>query len=355
MKTMRKKSWILLMLFIVASYGSGCTGAPKPVMTKETAVHENLEDESNILVLPELSAVELDGKPLKVVATTSMIGDVVAQVGGQAIDLTILMGAGQDPHSYKPGAQELTAVADADVIFVNGWDLEESLARDLVDIGGGTPIVPISAKIVPLTFGENEHDHEIDGAVHEEPADEQVQRAADPHVWFSIQNVEQWTQNATRVLGDLDPANTEIYKSNAAAYYAELTALEAYANEQLGQIPEENRFLVTNHDSLSYFAHEYGFELIGNVIPGTSTLAEPSASDLADLIGEMKKHDLCTIFTETSVSDTLAQTVASEIDNCDDVHVIKLYTGSVGPIGSGADSYIGMFRANVDAVVEGLR
>ena len=112
---------------------------------------------------------------------------------------------------------------------------------------------------------------------------------------------------------------------------------------------------MTNHDAFGYFAQEYGFTVLGTVIPSISTLAEPSASDLAELITEMGEHGVCTIFTETTVSDALAQTVAAELDGCDNVQVLKLYTGALGPAGSGADSYIGLFRANIDAIVAGLR
>ena len=106
------------------------------------------------LALPALSAVQLDGRPLRVVATTGIIGDVVGRVGGDAIELTTLMGPGQDPHSYQPAAADLTAAANADVIFINGWDLEEGLVADLASIAQDAVIVPISAGIVPLPFGD---------------------------------------------------------------------------------------------------------------------------------------------------------------------------------------------------------
>lgn len=316
------------------------------------------EAEAEMLMLPELNAAELDGAPLRVIATTSIIGDVVAQVGGETIDLTVLMEPGQDPHSYEPAAQDLTAVANAHIIFINGWDLEEGLADDLENIGEDALVVPISANIAPLAFGEDEHAHEDEE--HEEDEHEEGDEhghdhsGADPHVWFDIHNVEQWAENVEHVLSDLDPANAATYEANAAAYTEALEELEAYTTSQLDSIPEDNRFLVTNHDSFSYFANAYGFTVLGTVIPSASTVAEPSASDLAELIMEMEEHNVCTIFTETTVNDALAQTVAAELDGCDTVQVLQLYTGAVGPEGSGEDSYIGMFRANVDAIVSGL-
>ena len=133
------------------------------------------------------------------------------------------------------------------------------------------------------------------------------------------------------MLSDLDPANAATFEINATAYQAELEALEAYAEGQMADVPAERRFLVTNHDSLGYLARDYDLTVLGTVLPAASTVAEPSASDLAALIGEMKEHGVCTLFAETTVSDKLAQTVAAELDACDQVAVQKLYTGAVGP------------------------
>ncbi len=331
----------------------GCSGE-KPA--EETAVlsttneadHDH-ETEAEMLSLPTLAAADLNGEPLQVVASTSIIGDVVAQVGGDAITLTTLMAAGQDPHSYQPGAQELTAVAQANVIFVNGWNLEESLVHDLETIGEDVPVVAISANIEPLILGEDNHDAEL------EAEEEHDHGGADPHVWFDIQNVVQWTENLSQVLAALDPANASTYQENAAAYTAKLAALESDVKAQLATLPPENRVLVTNHDSFGYFASAYDFEILGTVVPGNSTIAEPSATDLTALIGLMAEHGLCTIFTETTVSDNLSQTVAAELNNCDEVQVVPLYTGAVGPAGSGAESYIDMFGTNVEAIVTGLK
>ncbi|MCP4359850.1 MAG: zinc ABC transporter substrate-binding protein [Chloroflexi bacterium] len=314
----------------------GCSVTKRP---QETAV----SPQTGMLLLPELEAIELDGKPLEVVATTSIIGNVVSQVGGDSIQLTTLIGAGQDPHSYEPGAQELTTVTDAHIIFVNGWDLEETLIQNIDNIGEEVPLIPVSANIAPLELGNTIHE------------DEHAQGTADPHTWLTVQNVKQWVQNIEHTLSNLDPANAETYKNNAAVYLSELDALETYTQTQLADIPTERRFLVTNHDALGYFVHEYGFELLGTIIPGSSTLAEPSASDLAQLIQKMTTHNICTIFTETAVSNKMAQTVAAELDSCDQIQILTLHTGTLGSPGSGVDSYIGMFRANVDTVVQGLK
>lgn len=357
---------VLLAAALLLSVAGGCRPAPaatQPLPAEDHPSehshegeheHEEHSDEVEMLTLPPLQPAALDGGRLRVVATTSIIGDVVGQVGGEAIALTVLMGPGMDPHSYQPSAQDLTLVEEAHVVFVNGWNLEEGLARDLEKVAGGV-VAPVSAGISPLLFDEHAEEHAEPEEEEEEGEEAHKHAGADPHVWFSIHNVEKWVENIEHVLSALDPAHAQTYAANAEAYLQELEALKADVAAQLEQIPPEKRVLVTNHDSFSYFAHEYGFEILGTVIPASSTLAEPSAADLSDLIQRMQEHGVCAIFTETTVSDSLAQTIAAELRGCAEVKVIPLYTGALGPPGSGADSYLGMFRANIAAIVAGLR
>ncbi len=288
---------------------------------------------------PGASRTPEPGGRLRVAATTSVIGDVVGRVGGEAIALTTLMAPGQDPHSYEPSTTDLTSVAQADVLFVNGWDLEEGLARDLANIVGRQRLVELSQGIEPIAAAEGQgHEH----------------GGADPHVWLDPANVRQWVQTIAGALSDLDPANAAIYQQNAAAYDQQLAALEAYMQETLAPMAPERRKLVTNHDSLAYFARRFQFEVIGTVLPGASTLAEPSAQELVRLVETMRAENVCAIFAETTANVRLAETVAAELSGCDTVHVVQLYTGALGPAGSAADSYVGMMRANVEAIAVAL-
>lgn len=309
--------------------------------------HEG-EGEGKALSLPELSAVTLDGRPLQVVVTSSLMGDIVATVGGGNIELTALAGPGQDPHSYIATPRDLVALASADVIFVNGWDLEEGLARDVETIAADNdiPVVPISANIMPLEFGDSDHE--------EEEEDEHGHGASDPHVWFAVHNVEQWVENTAVVLSTLDPASAATFEANAAEMIEALEVLEDELDTLIDQIPADRRKIVTNHDSLGYFAHEYDFEVVGTVIPSVSTLAEPSARDLAGLIGAMREENICVIMTETTVSDQLANTVVAELNNCDSVEVVQLFTGALGGPGSGAENYLDFMRTNVSRIVAAL-
>ncbi len=292
--------------------------------------------------------MELDGRPLQVVATTSIIGDVVAQVGGDQIELLTLIDPGQDPHSYEPSAGDLTAVSKSDVIFVNGWNLEEGLGDDLSTISDNTPMVPVNAKVIPLEFkGKDDIQHE------EIVSKEHGQ--IDPHTWFAVSNVRQWAENITIVLSELDPVNADRYEENRQMYDRDLMELDADLRRQIENIPKEERILITNHESFGYLADEYGFKVMGTVMPSSSTLAEPSARDLAALATLMEEEGICTIYTETTVSESMPLILAQELRNCGQVKIISLYTGSIGLSGSGADSYRGMMESNISAIVEGLK
>ena len=179
--------------------------------------------------------------------------------------------------------------------------------------------------------------------------------AIDPHTWLDPHHARQWVINMKETLATLDPANVASYEANAASYLVALDELIAYYDQQVETIPIDRRKLVTNHDSLRYFVDAYGFEIVGTVIPGVSSIVEPSSGDLVRLVDQMKEKEVCTIFADTTANKQLAETVTAELVSCDEVQVITLNSGSLGPIGSESDNYLGMMRANIDAIVGGLR
>lgn len=319
--------WLLLFLMLLAV---GC---------QSSAIEGG--DGLAPLALPELQPVALaDGEPLQVIATTSVLGDVVSQVGGEAIALRTLIGPGQDAHSYQPAPSDLIGLSAVDVIFVNGWQLEEGLVRDLEKAAEGVPLVPISANITPLPIGAHEEEDE--------------HGPADPHVWLDPHLVRVWVENVREVLSALDPARAATYAANATAYLAELDELIAYSEELLATVPAGQRRLVTNHEALAYFARAFDFEVIGTVIPSASTISEPSARALAALVSRMEEAGVCTIFVDSAANPALAEATAAELRTCEDVAVLPLYTGALGAPGSGADTYLQMMRTNVDTIVAGL-
>lgn len=317
--------WMGVAGIVLAALLAGCS-AP-------AAESPGTIDPPATLALPAVAPAAEAGRPLRVVATTSLIGDAVAHVGGDAVALTTLMVAGQDPHSYQPAAADLAAAANADLIFTNGWDLEEGLLADL-DAAGSAPLVPVSAGIAPLATSD---------------------RAVDPHVWQDVTNVMQWVDNIATTLSAADPASADTFAANAAAYRAELADLDREVREQTDAIPAARRVLVTNHHTLAYFAAAYDFQVLGSIIPDASTLAEATAANLAALVEAMNSADVCSLFVETTTGDQLARALSEELDGCDEVRILSLYSDALGPPGSGADTYSGMMRANVSTIVEGLQ
>jgi len=297
-------------------------------------------------VLPALTATHLSGQErLRVVATTSLVADVVQQVGGDTIDLQVLVPLGADPHSFTPAPQDVAAVANADVVFINGAGLETFLEKLLESAGAEVPVVPVSAGITLL---EGAAHAEID-AEHEDP--ESHHDGGDPHTWFSPRNVKLWTQNIAESLSALDPAHSTGYAVNARTYTKELEALDLWITDQVAQIPPANRKLVTDHTVLTYFAEAYGFEQLGAIIPGYSTLAAPSAQDLARLEDAIRQYEVPAVFVGITLNPSIAAQVAQDTG----VQLIPVYHGSLSEVGGPADTYLTFMRYNVKAIVGGLR
>ena len=268
------------------------------------------------------------GEKLRVVATTNIIGDVVSNVGGDQIELTILMGPGVDPHTYVPTPADTAAIYDAHVVFANGADLEANL-EEMFEAADGEGVRVYLADGLELR------------SLHGKP---------DPHVWFDVQNVMHWVQTISSTLSALDPAHAALYEQNAQNYTEELQELDAWIVEQIAQIPEDNRKLVTNHPAFGYLADRYGLEQLATVYP-VNPSSEPSAQDVAALQDTIAQYGVPAVFSESTVNPKLAQQVAQDTG----IKLVPLYTGSLGPPGSGAETYILMMRYDVSHIVEALR
>lgn len=279
----------------------------------------------------------LAGDLPRVVATTSIIGDVVANVGGDAVQLTVLMRPGVDPHTYTPTPKDTAAVHDADIVFINGAGLEAFLEELLQNAGGSAEIVDLSQGI------------ELAPAAGEEHGEDDHAHGYDPHIWMSVPNVLHWVDLIEEALTVEAPDYADVYAANAEAYRAELRALDAWIRERIAEVPAGRRKLVTNHPAFGYFARTYGLEQVGAIYP-VSPAAEPSAQDIALLEEAIREFGVPAVFTETSVNPKLAEQVARDTG----VRLVPLYTGSLGPAGSEADTYIKMMRYNVNAMVEAL-
>jgi len=275
-----------------------------------------------------------DGDQPLVVTTTTIVGDLVGNVAGDEARVETLMPIGADPHEFQPSAQQGALFRDADLVVTSGLGLEQGL-QALVDVARdeGVEILELGPELDPLPLGGDATDGE-----------------PDPHWWLDPVRA----QEATRLIADRleTVAPSGGWGQRAEAYAAELAAIDLDVREALDTVPQERRKLVTLHDAFRYFAARYGFEVVGVVIPGGSTEAQPSAQEIAELAGLIRAEAVPAIFGETTLPTQLADSLAREVGS--DVQVIRLYTGSLDEPGSEAGTYLDMIATNARRIAEAL-
>jgi len=323
----------LLMLVLVAT-GCATTGTPKAASPLLPIVDQ----------LPTLSPVTLaNEEKVRVVATTNLVADIVAQVGGDRITLHPLLAPGVDPHSYTSTPQDLRSLNDAHVVFINGLHLEAGLDELFASLAA--PVVAVNIGVHTHELAES--DHTETAADHTEHGHEGI----DPHTWQRVANVKQWVENVRSALGQLDPAHVAAYDAAAKAYQAQLDVLDTEIRAKVAAIPGANRKLVTDHETFGYFAEEYGFTIVGALIPSLSTAAEPSAQALAGLQDQLSHEGVKAIFVGTTVNPRLAEQLAQDLG----IQVITLYSDSLSAANGPAATYLDFMRYNVDAIVKALQ
>jgi len=302
-----------------------------------------------LLTPPGFAQTPVSGGPLQVVASFSILGDLVQNVGGEAVEVTTLIGPGVDAHTYDPAPADLVVLTQADVIFENGLGFEPWLDGFFASAQPSGTRVVVTEGITPREAGAAD-EHEGEAQLEEDGVHEHGQ--FDPHVWHDVANVIVMVGNIRDALVAADPARAELYKANAAAYIAELEALDASIREQVATLPEERRKLVTSHDSLGYFADAYGFTILGDVFGSLSTEAgDPSAREIATLITQIEEAGVPAIFAENVTNPDLMESIAAEAGVA---LAPPLYTDALGPPGSPGDTYIGMMESNVTTIVDAL-
>jgi zinc/manganese transport system substrate-binding protein len=275
------------------------------------------------------------------VATTSIVGDIVAGVAGDDARVEVLIPIGVDAHDFQPSAQQAQMIAEADLVVANGLGLEEGLV-DVLEAAAadGTRVIELAPLVDPLPFSMPE-DHE----------DDPEHESLDPHFWMDPIRVGIAANALADELTAIDPDGG--WRERAGEYATEFEVTDQAVRELVEQVPSDARLLVTNHEALGYFAHRYGFEVIGVVIPGGSTLAEPSSAEMAELVETMQREDLRVIFAETSQPTTLAESIADELG--EDVQVVELFTETLGPSGSGGETLASMLLSNAELISGALR
>ncbi|MEM7208775.1 MAG: metal ABC transporter substrate-binding protein [Pseudomonadota bacterium] len=264
---------------------------------------------------------------IKVVASFSILGDMVSEVTGELAEVTTIVGPDADAHVYSPSASDAIAVSNADVVFVNGLGFETWSQTLIENAETKATVFTATDGIAPL---------EVDGET-------------DPHAWNSIPNGLVYVTNIAKGMSQADPANAAVYESNAAAYTARLQALHADALEKLKVLPADQRTVVTAHDAFGYLENAYGMTFLAPV--GIDTDAEPSAKELADLIDHLKKVGAGALFVENITSPTLVEQISRETG----IKVGgRIYSDALSERGGPATSYEKMFEHNLNTLITAL-
>ncbi len=277
--------------------------------------------------------------PFEVVATTSMIADLVRVVGGEYVDVEGLMGPGVDPHLYKASEGDVSAMTEADLVFYNGLHLE--------------------GKMVEI-FEQMSHLGREVHAVTEGLAEDQLLESAyfagnyDPHIWFDVDLWIRATQRISDVLSGQDPAHASEYDARRIAYIEELKALDEWVASEVDRIPTNMKVLVTSHDAFGYFGRGYGLDVKG--LQGLSTATEAGTADVQEMARFVAENRIPSMFVESSISPRGIEAVREAVRARGfEVQIGgTLYGDALGSPGSGADTYMGMVRANVATIVNGL-
>jgi ABC-type Zn uptake system ZnuABC Zn-binding protein ZnuA/ABC-type Mn2+/Zn2+ transport system permease subunit len=273
---------------------------------------------------------------LPVTVTTTQLDDLVRNVGGDRVDVHRILAANTDPHEYEPRPADVAAAADARVLFASGDGLDGWIARVLDNAGGQPRVVDLGAVVPVVLAGEPGG---TPGA------------ARDPHWWHDPRNAMAAVATIRHALIAADPGGRSAYEENAAAYTARLEGLDRGIAACMARVPAADRTLVSDHDAFGYFARRYGIRVVGAIIPSQSTQAQASAGDLAALATIVRREGVRAIFPERSLSPRLARQIADQTGARAD---LALYGDALGPAGSAGDTYIGMERANADAMVRGF-
>ena len=284
-----------------------------------------------------------DGEgPIKIVATTGPVGDLVRNIAGEYAVVEVMMGPGIDPHTYKERPSDIKKLSSADIVFYNGLHLEGRMAEVLERRGKKDPVFAVTQPMVDAKDQRLRYPDEFEGF-------------ADPHVWH---DAALWADCALFVVERLvafDPEHAKAYQEAGKTYRQRLLQLDSDCREEIEALPKSRRFLVTAHDAFGYFSKAYGLQPVG--LKGISTEDEVSLSRMDEVAQLIIDNKLPAVFVESSVAPRIVEAV---IEPCKAAgHEVgiggELYADALGPDGSGAETYEGMMRANTATIVAGLQ
>jgi ABC-type Zn uptake system ZnuABC Zn-binding protein ZnuA len=280
---------------------------------------------------------------LNVVAVETFLADITRNVAGTRAHVDSLVPLGLDPHEFEPAPKDVARLNKSQVLVVNGAGLESWLQPILSNMDGQRQLIVASKGLKSRAAREGE-------AVEAVPAG--AGATDDPHFWLDPLEVVAYVENIREGLTQADPAGKDVYASSAAAYITQLKDLDSWIRQQVAAIPPEKRLLVTNHESLGYFADRYGFKVVGTIIPSVSTDSSPSAQELAHLVDQIRAAGVHAIFLEMGSNPQIARQLSEETG----VKVVTdIYTHSITPPDGPAPTYIAMMKTNVNAIVAALK
>ena len=303
---------------VVATVRRGAGGAGRPLARWAAA--------GAALFLISGCGSDSDDEGVSVVATTPVVGDLARNVAGEDVEVTTLMSADTDPHDYEPRPDDVEALASAELVISSGGDVDAWINDAVGDSGSGAEVL-VLGEVVP----------------HELPDD--------PHWWHDPLNAAAAAGQIAGALADLEPEARASIEARAEAYVQEIQRLDRGVARCLDAVPADERKLVTDHDAFAYLADRYDIEVVGAVIPATTTEAQASAGELAELRDLIESEGVRAVFPEASVTSDLAETIADETGASAD-H--ELYGDSLGPEGSAGATYLDAIRANADSLVRGF-
>jgi ABC-type Zn uptake system ZnuABC Zn-binding protein ZnuA len=268
----------------------------------------------------EAGCPEIDNREINVVATTPMIGEFVSQVGGDNINLTVLMPPEADPHTYDPAPQDAGKIADADLVFYTGLKYEPAALIKLLENSACSAevLAEVGENVFPIEFkegGHDDHDEEGHDDHDEEGHDDHAGHdhgAYDPHFWFDPNRVAYAAEYIESKLVEFDPSNASDYEAAGKAYVTELKGLVSQVSELISTIPSQNRKLITTHESLGYLEAKFGLEVLSTIIPSVDSANEISPSQLVGVIDVIEDNNVKAIFIEAEAPSVYAETIVAE-------------------------------------------
>lgn len=292
-----------------------------------------------VLVFNCKNETPTNGK-LNIVTTTTMITDLVKNIGGDEVNVKGLMGSGVDPHLYKASEGDVTKLVDADIVFYNGLHLEGKLVE----------VFEKMEKLNKMTvaLGEELDKNTLIGS-------DYFASNYDPHVWFNINYFKQFARKVTTVLSEQSPENSDVFEANEKTYIDKLDNLQDKIEDVIQTLPKDKRILVTAHDAFNYFGKAYGFEVVG--LQGLSTATEAGVQDVQNLSAFIIENKIKAIFVESSVPKRTIEALQAAVKSKGHDVVIggTLYSDALGSSGTVEGTYIGMFEYNVNTIVNALK